>query len=126
MIGTKYEQSLKDLLTKEFEYQLDIKIETEEEFVEACEDYLNLEKVNPRPVNINLKIKNWSCYLCYQPSDKPVIISEGDSSDFSQTAFHQECIKKAAVNYLFERKFKTIDTLWDRREIAKLIRFPPQ
>ncbi len=52
MIGSQYDKALMNLLTKEFEYQLERRIETEVDFLEACNDYYNLNKVKTWPVSI--------------------------------------------------------------------------
>lgn len=123
MIGSKYGLALRELLRMEFEFQLERVVETEGDFMCACEEYAALEKLKKRPVPI--KAVKRSCYLCHYPADDPVIITEGNAQEFSQTSFHGECLKKAAVNYILEREFKSMPVLWEKSESVKLIRLFP-
>ena len=126
MIGSKYDSALRNLLKEEFEFQLERSIETEKDFIRACEEYAGLEEMKERPVTMRNRNERRSCYLCHYPADNPVIIHEGDAQEFSQTSFHAECLKKAAVNYILDRKFKSLPILWGKSESAKLIKLFPE
>ena len=98
-IGSKYDEFKKEALRVEFESQLERKISSEGDFMQACSDYLKLKALKNSMPPARYEGSILACYSCCDTASNPRTVVVDDVAVW----FHQSCIYKEALRCIIPR-----------------------
>ncbi len=100
MPGSRYEEFKKELLRIEFESKLERKILSDDDFRQACLDYLRLGQAGSDPVPAKYENQVFACYSCGKTVTKPQIVQGAEGI----AGFHKKCIHDEALGHVMPGK----------------------